>query len=256
MNKIPYGMTSDGLLKHIDDVPNGKECNCFCPDCHCRLIAKNLGRIMDHHFAHVTSSNCEFTGETVIHRFAKDILTSGIKVELPPIKYNEIVIQNPNSFDYSIVKLEERIDSIIPDVLLENENGDKLYIEIFVYHGVDSKKMDKIKQMNINCIEIRLNDLVNSLFDQSLKNQIEDRVINQIENKIWVYNKYITEYENYKFGTIIYFQKLSLNQKNTIMIRNVKTNIILTIINGYISSGFDWSWSTNERAWILLDELL
>lgn len=46
-----------GEVVSIDDVPSGLKCNCICPNCHVRLIAKK-GKKNVHHFAHVNGAEC------------------------------------------------------------------------------------------------------------------------------------------------------------------------------------------------------
>ena len=38
---LTYALNSQNQLVHIDSVPNGSSCNCFCPNCKAALIAKN-----------------------------------------------------------------------------------------------------------------------------------------------------------------------------------------------------------------------
>ena len=40
---LTYALNKEGDLVHIDGVPNGNECECFCPHCMSELCAKNEG---------------------------------------------------------------------------------------------------------------------------------------------------------------------------------------------------------------------
>ena len=57
---------------YVDDVPNGKECDCICPACKKPLQAKNAGRIREHHFAHQPGTDCPTALETALHLLAKE----------------------------------------------------------------------------------------------------------------------------------------------------------------------------------------
>jgi competence CoiA-like predicted nuclease len=58
----------NGKLVFVDDVANGKECNCTCTKCGEALQAKNNGFIKQHHFAHfahIADTDCK--GETELY---------------------------------------------------------------------------------------------------------------------------------------------------------------------------------------------
>ena len=42
---LVYAINAEGALVHFDNVPNGLACNCVCPYCKDKLIAKNGGEI-------------------------------------------------------------------------------------------------------------------------------------------------------------------------------------------------------------------
>ena len=57
---MPYGINDAGQLAHVDDVPNGKACGLRCPSCTTPLQAKNGGRKVRHHLAHLAGNpSCE-----------------------------------------------------------------------------------------------------------------------------------------------------------------------------------------------------
>lgn len=35
---------TSGQVMHVDDVPNGKQCECICKNCGGHLLAKNKGK--------------------------------------------------------------------------------------------------------------------------------------------------------------------------------------------------------------------
>jgi len=71
-------------LKHISEVKKGKKCQCRCPACGAKLIAKK-GRRKKHHFAHYFVSECAGGAETALHHYAKLLLLQKRQIKLPPI---------------------------------------------------------------------------------------------------------------------------------------------------------------------------
>lgn len=47
---IPYG-EKNGHLYHVDEVPRGLDCGCYCPSCGGHLVARQ-GAQKQWHFAH------------------------------------------------------------------------------------------------------------------------------------------------------------------------------------------------------------
>lgn len=72
VRELTHAIAVDGSFVSIDQVPAGKECECFCPACKQPLIAKNQGLVRMHHFAHQSGKECEHGYETMLHIFAKE----------------------------------------------------------------------------------------------------------------------------------------------------------------------------------------
>lgn len=70
--KLPFGLNVDGVLVHISEVGNGKNCNCYCPSCKSPLIAAK-GRQIQHHFKHHIIHECDGGLESAIHLTAKKL---------------------------------------------------------------------------------------------------------------------------------------------------------------------------------------
>ena len=83
MALLTYALDKSQTLVHVDDVPKGLKCGCFCPRCGAKLYAKNGGTIREHHFAHEHSAECEGAYESSMHRLAKEILQENQCIMLP-----------------------------------------------------------------------------------------------------------------------------------------------------------------------------
>lgn len=68
---LTYALNSIGNLVYIDEVDTGQLCNCYCPSCKEKLVAKNGGMKRVHHFAHASGVDCENAYETMLHQLAK-----------------------------------------------------------------------------------------------------------------------------------------------------------------------------------------
>lgn len=186
---LTYALDKEGKLVHIDDVPNGDECNCFCPHCKSHLCAKNGGKIKTHHFAHLSGADCKSAVESALHIMAKDILSKHKRIMLPPISE----IEQAKSIEFTEVELEKTSDfGLRPDCecYYGKESEKRIWIEFKRTHAVDQKKKGKIISAKIDCIEIDINSC--KLNPEEVK-----RFLTEVhEKRVWIYNKEYTYSEN------------------------------------------------------------
>jgi len=244
--ELIYGLKDDKLI-HINDVQQGRECNCICPNCGANLVAKK-GRINEHHFAH-ESKECDITiaQETVLHLIAKDIFSEAKTIKLPKViledkfafldknKYksipDDIYLQNKiEKYKDSIkvidnVILEKYIDNIKPDILLEI-NGKKLIVEIAVTHFINNKKKEKIINIGIPTIEIDLSSYKNKI-NSLTKDDLNQILIKDDKYKKWIY------YDNY------------VEDINTVITKNNKIIDKLNWLSEYYKQNFTKEYRFN-----------
>lgn len=200
--KLPYGLQGD-RLKHISEVERGLACNCTCPACQHRLIARQ-GAVVQHHFAHQGEA-CRYGLETILHMAAKQVLADKRMIVLPSLpnltnpQYGVIVSFGPRSlaaisveipeqppprvYTLDDVQLEKSMGSIRPDLIVHIQ-GKPLLIEITVTHGVDGLKLARIRSLGIGALEINLSKQPRDITPEIL----ERAVITSVENKRWLYN--------------------------------------------------------------------
>lgn len=249
MANLIYGL-KNGELIHINDVTQGLECGCICPNCEANLIAKK-GNVNEHHFAH-ESKECDISiaQETVLHIMAKEILSEAKTIKLPKViledgfaflgkdRYknikniaDDIYLQKKiEKYKDSVkiidnVVLEKYIDNIKPDVILDIE-GKQLIIEIAVTHFIDNKKKDKIIKLGIPTIEVDLSlykDKINTL----TKEYLSQILIKDDKYKKWIY------YNNY------------IEDINTIVVKNSKTINKLNWLSEYYKQNFTEEYRFN-----------
>ena len=165
--KVPYG-EKDGHLVHIDKVPSGLACNCVCPVCHGRLIARK-GDTNTHHFAHHHDANCD--GETLLHHLGKRLLYSRISLaisrkEAIPFLWRCRECQDVHEGDLTematTVALEESLGKIQPDVtIFGQERKPRVLVEVVVTHEPEPIVWNYADQNDTNMVVFRIteNDL-------------------------------------------------------------------------------------------------
>jgi hypothetical protein len=178
---------ADGQLLHIDEVPSGLACNCVCPGCGRRMVAKK-GDVQVHHFAHYAQQDgrsCVSAGETALHKFAKRILDERLEIGLPAHVLEdgddrEVVVQaEKRAFDRAI--LETKDGQIVPDVVLLLRER-RLIVEFKVTHPCDEQKIARIRTMDVGAIEIDL-----SQYRDHTLSEIGDQILYDAP-RTWLHN--------------------------------------------------------------------
>ena len=181
--KLTYACDSGGILRYIDDVPNGNACGCVCPACGKPLMARNRGEMRIHHFAHQTGAECEYAYETMLHLFAKEKVRNAFlnrntfmmeyeyksycpkKKECHYCSYGECFTKSRKTFN-----LKEYYDSCEQEVPYDtrrrrsdlkiysagNPTRRPIYIEFCVTHPSDYEKLhsgDKIIEITLESEE-------------------------------------------------------------------------------------------------------
>ena len=180
--KLTYGLDENGTLIHIDDAIRGGECNCRCPECGAKLIARK-GEKNKWHFSH-QGADCGKARMTALHRLAQQIIQEEKRV-MSPI-FREYVPYGPKYLIFDSVKLEQRFKSDTinrrPDCV--GIKGDKqLWIEIAVTHVVDEVKNQDIENENVICLEIDLSDM---LTEDYSKESVTKRLVESSKNRKWI----------------------------------------------------------------------
>lgn len=158
-----------GALVYVLDVPNGIECNCYCPSCGESLIAvanhPSKKYLTVPHFRHVSGVDCPGSYESALHILAKLVIKETKKLQLPDFHYdykpkNSISkFRTLDIFEFDEIVEEQRIkiedEFIIADIEIRKGKGN-LIIEFANTHFIDEDKKAKIKKAKISCIEIDL----------------------------------------------------------------------------------------------------
>lgn len=255
--KLIFGIDkTTGKIRFIDEVKNGKACNCICPDINCNdnLIAKNnLKNKNKHHFAHETK-NCKYSNESALHQFSKQLLKNQKFVILPSLTYKSVKIIEEQKITFDEIIIEDdnlttignrKDNSLIkPDCIgVVGENS--LIIEIKVSHAVDEEKLDKIKKLGLSAIEIDFSDieLSRNEIEKNLKSSTSIAWLNNSKAKDF-FEKKMKQYANLtvieiekkysKNYEIVKCPKYSIELEEFKKSKHFDNNLVQRILNGEI----------------------
>ncbi|AWN40706.1 hypothetical protein [Methylobacterium durans] len=170
-----FGERPDGTLAHISEVPSGLACRCRCPGCSALLVARK-GEHLSHHFGHHRAADeraCQTGPETALHRFAKELLARQLALVLPPLQPDggRQAGYAGGCFRFDTALLEQRLGSIIPDVIARRGDRD-LLVEFCVTNACDAAKIEKIASLGLAAVEIDLSGLEMGRSRQELEHAI------------------------------------------------------------------------------------
>ncbi|HIF5679777.1 competence protein CoiA family protein [Vibrio chagasii] len=184
--KLGWGLSKDGKYKHIRSVDNGLKCDCVCPDCQQPLVA-NQGNVKSWHFAHASNSSC--SGESVIHRLAKQVIVNAAQSGLPllissnggavyeqdkdGIVHSKEWYAPERQYQIQQAKEEVKLGTQIVDVLCQDKAGNALAVEIFYTHKKSDVDIEKFAKNSVEAIEI---DVSSMAWDATYE-QIEQAVL-------------------------------------------------------------------------------
>lgn len=160
--KLTYGMTADGRLVSVADVPRGLACGCRCAECGSRLVAKK-GDVVRDHFAHEADAACAKALETTAHRLAKQVIAEAGWITVPALvattkglfAIKTRIAEDTRRVTFSRVDVERGHDGFRPDVTAF-EGQTTLAIEVLVTHACPPEKLDLLKARGITAVEIDL----------------------------------------------------------------------------------------------------
>ena len=180
---LTYALNKEGDLVHIDGVPNGNECECFCPHCMSELCAKNEGVYKVHHFAHLNGADCVGAIESALHKMAKDVMKETLCIQLPDRfdgSRGELL-----KLDRVEVEFYDKETNLRPDCV--GYYGDKvIWIEFKRTHAVDTKKKGKIISAKIDCVELDINEC------ELNPDAVRKFITEEAGNRIWIRDTNIT----------------------------------------------------------------
>ena len=173
---------SDRLV-NIKQVEKGLACNCICFECSEPVVAKK-GEKNEHHFAHSSNKeSCHINPESILHKFAKQVIMEAKAAVLPPLPNTDEV--EAKTWQFTRLIEEQTVGSIRPDIVA-NTDDETVFIEVAVTSFVDTDKLDFIKRLGIKTVEIDLREILSQNVDIPSE-EARLFILDQVENKKWLY---------------------------------------------------------------------
>lgn len=198
MESIVYGKKA-GKLIHISEVENGLACDCICPECSAKFVAKNNPlNITIPHFAHYNETECKGGLESWIHSLAKDVIFSRKRVLVPDFEKKAIIIKGSSkvassrpvfikggTYTLDNVFIEKNFAGYRPDIIAKIQRR-SLAIEIKVSHAIGRLKREFYIDNSIPVFEIDLSNLAPESVAET--KWFEFEVLDNPENRYWIHN--------------------------------------------------------------------
>lgn len=174
--------TQDRIV-HINQVERGLACMCLCFECGESVVARK-GDKNEHHFSHVSNKeSCTISSESILHKFAKQVIIDEYAISLPALPDNEN--QDAQVWLFDQITAEQSMGRIRPD-LVATINNEMIFIEVAVTSFINEDKLALIKQLGIKTVEIDLRDLLKQNIEVP-SDAAKDYILNQVINKQWVF---------------------------------------------------------------------
>lgn len=194
----------EGKLVFINEVKNGLECGCVCPQCNEPLVAYNgPNNKRAKHFQHQSLKDCEGAYETIIHHLTKEVIKSQGFLMVPDVNfdlseyawtYQASVVQSTEKvirtkrIQFDSIEVEKSAGTFRPDLKC-TINGKVLYIEVAVTHFVDETKKGKIYKDGNPVLEIDLSKEERILTQE----QLADVLSKATDKMTWINNPKIQD---------------------------------------------------------------
>jgi len=183
---LQYAFTKETQsLTHVDEVPNGKLCQCYCPACDDDLEAHNAGRIQAHHFKHTTKAERRACLMTQLHLWGQHYFHNAeqFMISAPVISYRNRIIDQDKflTIKPTASLLEKRMGPYFADVHLQTDI-EELVVEIKVTHACEPEKLDYYSHNKVAAVEIDL-----SRFSDTPISEVEEHFKEHDMVVEWIY---------------------------------------------------------------------
>lgn len=187
---------ADGLLVGPEEVERGLACDCTCPGCEHRVVARQ-GTEKVWHFAHHRAPICSDGYEKSVHELAKQLLRDRTELLLPvleatvsaPDAYGRRLEERERVFESKPVRLDEcraavKLNNVTVDVLGRLQ-GHEVLVEVTVFHRLMPDKEARLVATGIASFEI---DLSRFKTLQATRRGVEEALFEDSANRRWLFH--------------------------------------------------------------------
>jgi hypothetical protein len=141
--RVPFAYDAEGNMVDYISAVKGVHYKCECG----KKVALRGGDKVSLHLYHVEPTECN--GESLIHKAYKNAFERVKTIKLP------YVVNGSDSLEFDRIEIEKKFQDIIPDAI--GYIGDVPYFIEFAHTSfIKERKLNKIKQANVFCLEISI----------------------------------------------------------------------------------------------------
>jgi hypothetical protein len=205
MTHISFGVHKSGRVIDAVEAVRGLACECTCPVCGGRLLARK-GEVKAPHFAHHDSSNCVGAAMTALHLAAQQLIVDAQHLALPPLEVHVAqhhvrlgTYQKTKCFEHGALWVLGGAEAEVAigfgrraDVVGDDPLMGRVAVEVRVTHEVDADKARDLVALGIPCVEVNLQEWVGQMLTMAT---LAEQVLERRDNRTWVHHPRKVAYE-------------------------------------------------------------
>ena len=188
--RLTYALTPDGRAIHISEAERGALCDCLCPGCGEKLIARK-GDELGHHFAHASGGECKNGFDASLYYAVKRGIEELGWMQLPACVRNRAIIDGGSGLHVLTPEAKVKISRVditkkagVVTGLVAYCGEKPLRIRILTAYTTAKRSIANVKAAGLPVIEIDL-----SREDEINGEKIRAMLVSPPDNLYWVYNQ-------------------------------------------------------------------